>query len=684
MAHPVLRPELRFTPRGRGSTADVLIEDPLSGAYLETDPDTAAFARLLNGKRTPIQAFARLMRERPRASLALGEVEQVLALLQHHGMLVSGRAGAPIDVKRRRLGPISQRVRLGTGDRFFAICARRLWWLYSPVALVLGLTVVVIGASELVSRWGDFYHRLHFLFSADFIVLGWLAWVVSKAWHELQHGVVARLNGVRVREVGLLFILFVPLGAYVDVTDGWRLDSTWRRMQITFAGIAGELVLGSIAVLLWTRAPDGDWRTFLQLLIMATMVSSIVFNANPLMRYDGYYALTDLLKVPNLYQRGALAVRNATLRVLANAERAPEAPLIVAYGWLALGWRILIASTLTMLAAHLAFGFGLVLALVVIWTMVFAPLGQMARAVWQKGIRARRTAATRLVWAGAALALLWYAPVPTWIRAPAVVEFKDGFKLHAISSGEVISVHMRDGDAVAQGDAVLSLQNAAMLAEYKRLEARRAHAEIGLAAASASDDPSATENKREVLASTEQELAEKARRVAALTLQSPKAGIVYGETLRDLEGAWLRRGDMVGEIAEPGRLRIRAWLLPDDVALLDGRTLRLTFRQVGWGMAAVPVELTRIEPSADVELPPDSLTAQGDGPLAIELGDKKRLQQPRFQSSFDPVADAGALYPGAPGRLTSSVVWRPLNSFVLQWFDHFDLRNPARWALSRS
>ncbi len=680
----MLRPELRFLYREADAAKGVIIEDPMGGSFIETDRDTAAFARLLNGERSPEQAYERLLRDRPGTSLSLFEVKPVLEELEAHGLLRSEKPGPPQGVPAaRRIGPISQRLRLGSGDRFFAAGARHLGWLYDPVALVAWLVLLGVGLAELGGQWNQFHHELRAMFSVNLVVTFWLAWLVSKAWHELQHGIVARLHGVEVREFGLLFIMFLPLGAYVDVTGAWRLESRWRRLHITLAGLVGELGLGALAILLWAEAPEGDWRSFLHALVVTTMVSSIVFNANPMMRYDGYYALTDLLRVPNLYQRGAAAIRDATIRCLTSAPpREPHPPLIALYGWAALVWRLVLAVTLSVVAAHFAFGFGLVLVLVVIWGTVFVPLGRLLQAIWKTGPEGRRRAGLRGALLAAALAAFWFVPIPTWISAPGVVDYRDSLQLRAGVSGAVADIAIEEGARVGEGDPVATLTNRALEAEYRKLRARHEHARIELEEARSGGDPTAVEGKRELLQAVREEMTEAERRLGQLELRAARSGMIFGGEMRDLRGSWVKRGDLIGEIAELDKLEVRAWLRPEDVILLKGAPAQFSFRPVGFGAASRPVLLDRLEPAAATELPPASLTAEGGGPLALDVsGEKRKLAETRFVSTFLPEAAVDGWFPGVPGRLVSDVVWRPANEIIRGWFDRFDLREPSRWTL---
>ncbi|HEV7322268.1 MAG TPA: site-2 protease family protein [Ensifer sp.] len=682
---PRLRPELRFIYRDEGPRETVIIEDPLGGSFMETDPETAAFARLLDGTHSSSEAYARLQLEYPGIGLKQTEVSQLVEELRRHGLLV-GSDTTSLPTGRKNLGLISQRVRLGTWDRFFDFCARRLKWLYGPLGALLWLALLIAGAAELAGNWSAFRSDLGSLFSLDMVLLLWLAWVVSKLWHECQHGIVARLYDVEIREVGILFILFMPLGAYVDATGAWRVQSRWRRLHITAAGIMGELALGAAAVLLWSHADAGQWKAFLQSLIVATTLSTVVFNANPLMRYDGYYALVDLFRVSNLYQRGAIAARDRAMRLLTGiGPKVSEQGWIEFYGWLAFVWRLVAASTLTLVATHLAFGFGLVLAVVVVWTMVVAPLFRFLLAAWKLSAANRQGTFVRMGIAATAVLALWFAPVPVWLSAPGVIDYRDAFEVRTTSAGVVNDIFVRSGDRVEAGDPLARLSNQSLQADRKRLLARQAGIEILLARALDGRDPSAQEGAEQALQAMHDEIADTEQRVAGLDMTAKRSGVIYGNDIDTLSGRWIERGELIGKIAEPDKIEIKVWLLPEDVNFLQEGIKDVSFRPAVFGDRSIPVQLSRIDPTASNALPPPALTAEGGGPLAVDIaGAKHKLVDVRFSSVFLPAGGADGWIAGTPGRLTSGLRWRSVGSFAAEWLHYVNLGHLPRWAHYRN
>jgi putative peptide zinc metalloprotease protein len=673
MDAPRLRPELAFSFRNDG--VGVLIEDPISGGFLETDRETAAFARLLDGSRTPEAAFSQLLADSPGATLRPQEIPLVLDELSRNGMLEGSQPGA-MRTAGRRFGMVSQRLRLGAWDDLFAWLAGHLGWLYGPIAWVAWFLLLVVAGSELVGQWGTFTTELGQLFSIDAILWFWLAWVVSKAWHEFQHGIVARLYGVEVREIGLMFTLFMPLGAYVDVTGVWRLDSRLQRLHITAAGIIGELGLGALAIILWSRAPEGEWRSFLQALIVATTLSTVVFNANPLMRYDGYHAVVDIFRLPNLYQRGLAAVRAMSIRIISGVKVEGEGGAVLLYGWSALAWRLLIASGLTVAAAHFAFGFGVVLGVLVLWNMFAVPLGRLAQAIWRIGPKARRQSGLRLGLACLVLGGLWFLPIPIRVSAPGVVAYRGSVEVRAAAPGEVVEVKVTEGDRVTAGQAMVRIANPALLAERDRLAAKLARTGIELTKSRNDGDPTAAQDAEDRLKAVQEELNDAEFRLRALEVAAPRDGVVLGDDIAALTNRWVERGELIAEVADTSSLEAQVWLLPEDVASLSDAVAAGNFHPAVFGAAAVPVQLQRIEPVATTVLPPDPITARGGGFLPINVhGQKPRLVNARLKAIYIPLDAKGYWQPGVPGQIMFAIKTTSVGSIIVRFITDKSLRN---------
>src|SRR5207244_3763192 len=185
-----------------------------------------------------------------------------------------------------------------------------LWCLTVSVGVRLAAVLLVATHFEAFREKLPDYHEF---FSFKTIVYLWAALGCVKIIHEFGHGLSCKAFGGEVHEIGALLLCFSPC-MYCNVSDAWTLPSKWKRIIISGAGIYVELIIAAIATFVWWNTPSHPFVNNMSLSLMVVCsVSTIVFNANPLMRYDGYYVLADLLEIPNLRDRCNRYLKNLVL-----------------------------------------------------------------------------------------------------------------------------------------------------------------------------------------------------------------------------------------------------------------------------------------------------------------------------------------------------------------------------------
>lgn len=209
-------------------------------------------------------------------------------------------------------------------------------------------------------------------------------WILLKVWHELGHALACKQFGGNVRECGVSLILFVPL-PYVDITSAWWIASKWRRILTSAAGMLFELPLAALAAIVWSQTEPGLLNQNALNVVYAAGFTTIVFNANPLMKFDGYYILSDLLELPNLAARGSQSVRGLCRRwFLGLPTPSPDYPegrswFVLLYGIAALLWRIMVGCGMILLADVMFYGAGMILAAAAVIAWGVIPVGMVLR-----------------------------------------------------------------------------------------------------------------------------------------------------------------------------------------------------------------------------------------------------------------------------------------------------------------
>ena len=206
-------------------------------------------------------------------------------------------------------------------------------------------------------------------------------WAVLKVVHEMAHGIACKRYGGTVSDAGVLLLLFTPM-AFVNVTSSWRFSNRWHRIVVAAAGMYIELFISFIAIIIWARSSGGVMADVCYNIFIMSSVTTILFNANPLMRFDGYYILADSLGIANMYTKGTKLFGDMLRSWFFGVPRTPnlcpphEKRVALAYGILAFFWKITISLSLIIGASVLFHGLGKLLGIIGVFMFFGMPIMQ--------------------------------------------------------------------------------------------------------------------------------------------------------------------------------------------------------------------------------------------------------------------------------------------------------------------
>lgn len=636
-----------------------VIEDPAASKFYRVGFDEYRFFRSLDGSEPVAVLLARLARDAGGEGFSEGEAMQMLRWLKDNHLLAveSARQDHEKEQASRAwkaavtwLNPLIVRVPMGRPDRFFAWLAHVLRPLLGTLGLLLWLGIVVAGASQLAVEWPRFRNGFEGILARDNWLWLIVVWLGLKVFHECGHGVYCRHFGARVREVGAIFILFLPMG-YVDATASLGLASRWRRVIVACAGVYVELFLAALAALWWVRTPDGALATILHNLIVMGTIVTLFVNGNPLMRFDGYYVLSDLLGLPNLATRGRAWFMRASGWLLLGARKLkPERPhtgrewFVAAYGAAAWAWQLVVFAGILLASSALLRGGGLVFAVLAALVWLAGPLLTVAREMgaWLKmGMGAAGKLALRLGVASALVVAALFIPYHKTVVAAGVVEFADTHVLRADCPGFAVNIHVRDGDLVEAGALLVELRNDEVTSELAQVRTQLATEQRRARLAYTRGDVAEHQAQQARVESFEKTLREKTAYAETMRIRSPIAGRVSSRTLERSTGVFFDRGM---EILRVGEARGR------EVKLAVGQDAESHFRAAAGHPVRVRLEgrgdvvsatLQRMDDQATTRPPHDALTATAGGPLPIrrkempaEDGKDFELVDPHFEATI--------------------------------------------------
>ncbi len=567
-----------------------------------------------------------------------------------------------------------------------------LGWLYSGPAAVGMLVLSLLAALSLAAEWERFTASSRGILAPG----NWLClatvWLMLKLLHELSHGLVCRRYGGEVREAGVILVLLAPL-AYVDVTSTWRFRSRWQRIHTAAAGMYIELVVAAVAAVCWRQTTSPVAAHLLYNVIFMAGVNTLVFNANPLMRLDGYYILSDALDIPNLYQRGVQSVIDVARRILAGlpprscASRGPRAlHSRVWSGGLVVAARCL-CRTGSRGGHHVRrrrSGAGRSRRAGMDWPPAAGACAMAARSGRGGSGGPARFVARTLVLLPAGGLLLFAAPWPGAVNCPAIIEHSTVVVVRSPASAFVRQIDVTDGQWVESGQRLVVLSNEELESECRDLALaieqshakRRMHLEqdqIAEAQMEAGDGQALG-----------QRFAEKQRQRERLTVRAPIAGRVMGRNLELMRMTYRAEGAELLTLADDRRQEMQVAVAPEHVEQVSqviGRAVTVRIPSRG----ALTGRFTRLSPRATKTAPHPGLVASHGGPLAVAMGnetlngeDGDELAEPHFTGFVELPTDS---LPWVQAGEVGTISFRPFGKSLIESLTH-DLRQWVRRRIS--
>ena len=427
----------------------------------------------------------------------------------------------------------------------------------------------------LVSRqWDVFVITLQSYFSWEGAVATFFALAFIKVLHELGHAYSAVHYGCRVPTMGIAFMMMAPM-LYTDVTDAWRLRSRKERLVISGAGIIVEFGVAAVCLLLWAMLPDGPLRSVAFVLATTSLVTSLLINLNPLMRFDGYYLLADWLGIENLQDRSFELARWKLreclfgLGIPCPEDLTPRHRFIMTiYAVCVWIYRLILFIGIALVVYHYFFKvLGIILFCFEIGYFVLRPLWSELQ-VWyalRDQIRTtRRTAASAAAVVAVALVLVF--PWSAQVEIPSVLEPEVLARVHPVRPARIVAVHVMPGQHVEAGAPLLTLASPDLDQELAltRIKLRLAQLRYARRMADTIDREASLE-----LASTIQSLSTKIeglqREQEELTIRSPLTGRVAEVNPDAHQDRWVGTKEMLALIVADGRWIARGVVSESDL-----------------------------------------------------------------------------------------------------------------------
>lgn len=687
-----LKPKLRAHARVhrhqyRGETWYVL-QDLSSERFHRFSPAAYLIIGLMDGEATVQQIWERALAQLGDDAVSQDEVIQLLGQLHAADVMLCDVPPDTAEVFRRRerqehsrlakrlLSVFAWQIPLYDPDRLLdrmlPFVRPLLGWAGLALwCLVVGTAVVLAGA-----HWRELSENvLDRVLLPENLLMMWVVFPVLKLAHELGHALVVKSRGGEVHEMGVMILVLTPV-PYVDASAAWAMRSKWQRIAVGAAGMMVELFIASIALLLWLAAEPGTFRALLYNVMLIAGVSTVLFNANPLLRFDGYYMLTDALEIPNLRQRGTQYLAYLAERYLLGRREAEpphaapgERAWFVGWSLASFAYRLFIVVAILIFLGEYSLLLGVIFALFTAAAWFLIPMAKIGNYLLnspnlRRG-RPRALAAAGAVALGVA-GLLFVVPLPHRTLAQGVVWLPEESFARAGADGFVDKVVAAPGSWVKPGDMLIETSDPLLATELKVLEARIAELDARYREQAAVDRVRAEiveEERRFAL----QNLERARERAAELAIRSRTEGTFVLARAPDLPGRYVRQGDLLAHVVKPEAIIVRAVVSQQDIDLVRNATRGVEVRLVEHLAYPLRASVRRVVPSASEQLPSAALGTQGGGPVAVDPADRegRRSIQRYFQVDVALPPTDRPLHVGSRAYLRFDHGWAPVG---VQWY----------------
>jgi putative peptide zinc metalloprotease protein len=534
------------------------------------------------------------------------------------------------------------------------------------------IPAVLIGATH----WSDLTANLiDRMTTPQNLVLLWFLFPIIKAVHEFGHAFAVKVFGGEVHEMGIMLLVFSPV-PYVDASASSAFPSKWQRAVVGAAGMIVELVIASVAMFVWVSVEPGTVRMLAYNTIMIAGISTVLFNANPLLRFDGYYILADLIEIPNLRQRANMYLGYLCERYLFGREEAQvphatpgERAWFVGYSVTSFIYRIFIVIAILMFLTDQFFVLGMFFALLTGFTWFVLPLGKGLSYLFTSP-RIRRVRGRALAVTTGAIAIvlvgLCLTPVPFRTRAEGIVWIPDEAIVRAGADGFVGQVVGIPGSKVLRGDvlvvchdSVLTTQVTVLEGQLREIDARiREQVPENIAKAKMLE-----EEKHYI----EEKLARTREQVQDLVMTAKVDGTLVLPRAEDLPGRFVHRGDVLAHVVDLNTLTVRTIVDQTDIDLIRHSTKTVQVRLAERLASPIDAGVARLVPAASDELPSPALGTEGGGQVPMDPKDPKGQKAMRklFQVDLQLPVELGLVNVGGRVYVRFDHGW---DTLMAQWY----------------
>ncbi|MCA9119487.1 MAG: HlyD family efflux transporter periplasmic adaptor subunit [Planctomycetaceae bacterium] len=722
-----MRPDLRIEHQTYLGRRYWVVKDPIALKYYRFEEEEIALLEMLDGKSSLEDIQARFEERFAPQKITLQELHQLVGMLHRSALVVSDaeRQGPQLlkrhreQTRRQRLSSVTNvlciRFKGFDPDHTLGWLDRRVGWFFSPACFAACISLA-IGALLLITAQFDVFQAKLPSFEDFFASKNWiwltLTLAATKVLHEFGHGLSCKRFGGECHEMGAMLLVLTPC-LYCNVSDSWMLPSKWKRAAIGAAGMYVEVVLASICTFVWWFTQPGLLNYLCLNVMFISSVSTLLFNANPLLRYDGYYILSDLIEIPNLRQKATTILQSKLASWTLGIPETPDPFLPQRRQWLfaiytvaaaIYKWVVMAAILWFLYVVFEPYGLqviGKLITVMAVGGLVFQPLWKLGKFFYVPG-RIDRVKKPRM-FASAAVATtvvvaIFMLPIPHYVRCAFYIQPRGAASVYVESSGELRQIHAEPGQAVQAGDSIVTLDDVELKITLVRLEGEKQVLETKLASLRqrAFEDESAALEIAEVeesIVAIDDQLSRRQRELESMRIVAPVAGVIIppptvtkpqddpsrlptwsGSTFDQRNThAFLVEGTPVCQVGDPTKVEAVLAIDQSDIEFVHpGQSIEIFVNQLpGQRLRTQLEQVSRL----DMKVAPKGLSSKNGGDVITQTdaSGQERPMNTTYQANASIQSNANELLIGVTGQAkihtgyqtVANRIWR----YICQTFD---------------
>lgn len=631
-----------------------LVHDPFNNSFFRVRPEGYHFIARLRVGRTVEAVWEECLRKYPDSAPGQEDAIALLAQLHQNNLLYypGSTDSSKVFERYERRKQAEMRARLVNilfpsfhvfdPDPLLNRFSLLIRLIVSRGAFLVWLLVVAYGISTAIEHPEDLRSEAQGILAPHNWLPLYVAIILLKLLHELGHALICKRLGGDVHSMGVGLVMFTPL-PFVDATSAWGFRDRVDRLLVGLGGMIVELFMAAVAVVVWVNTAPGTLHGVAYNMMWIASISTLVFNLNPLVRFDGYYIMVDLLDLPNLHQRSkdqlVYLIESWVYGIpdlVGPAFSDREAIWLTAYGIVSGLYRFSLIAAVISFVADSFLLVGLIMAFTAIFTWIVIPLWSISKylASDKRLARTRARAITiTAVTVGSLFATLAFLPLPTRSRAVGIVEALEMMEVTCDAPGRLERVVAVSGTRVTTGTPLIELSDPEL-----EFEIRAAAAEI--------EEVRAVQQQSEWYAAGDRQMVARRMEVAvsgmklleaqkeALTVRARHSGLWFAPGLVQFQGSHVGRGTMLGKIVNDSAFRFSAVVRQEEASdLFLNRVHRVQVRLAGKEEVDVPVAAFYTIPYEQKRLPSVALGWRGGGDVAVSMADQTGLEssEPFFE-----------------------------------------------------